>query len=585
MNHEDTPPVTPLYAAPAGLERPLRVVLAAPRQVPGWVRAFRDLAMGNDWLELVVVIAPEAALSTVSDVSSDLRAFLAYERVLHRCHDASLAPVPMPSDQADTLMEQAASAPLQSRVSALEPDLVLLLGPQAWASTLAEQAQWGCWQLDASLTDPRYAGLSLLSPLIRGESATQTELVLQGPPKTPIALAGSWGRTRAASFLMQRKDAFRKLPPLLLRALHRVASGHMVAPGRSVATLQLQSVKSPLGRGAGLRVLQATLLAAARSLIGWFRKERDWLLLLRNDRTMLDPEAPAIGPYSVLKAPGGWWADPYVTALDGRTLIFVEEMEDPKINKGTIACVELLDGGARRLGTVLDEPGHLSFPQPFLWEGQWYLTVESSYAKRVSLYRATDFPLEWVRVRDLITGRVCVDPTLYRHDGLWYLFANVAESGNSTWDELFLFTAESLEGPFRPHPASPIVSDVRRARPAGRLFRHHGRLIRPAQDCAPGYGRAVVFNEVLELGPAVYRERTLSRLAPDWARAADQCHTYNADGGVEILDVRGRPPAGTVFLRVLDEGGSDAPDGHPHLRHLGPAIAAQLTRPDVAPPR
>ena len=577
MSHEDTPPATPLYATPAGLERSLRVVLVASRQVPGWVRAFVELAVGNDWIDLVVVTALEAALPTVSDVSVDLRAFLAYERAVLGHSDASLAPETIPSDHAGVMAEQGAPAPLHARVSALRPDLVLLLGPQAWASALAEQAPWGCWHVDASLTDPRYAGLSLLAPMMRGETATQMELVLQGPTKAPIALAGSWGRTRTTSFLMQRKDAFRKLPPLLLRALHRVAAGHVPATRRSVAILQLQSSQSPLGRAAGLRALISALRGIARSLIGRLRNRRDWMLVLRRGGTMLDPEAPVIGPHALLKAPRGWWADPCVIAADGRTLVFVEEMADPKIYKGTIACVELIDGGAHRLGIALDEPGHLSFPQPFLWQGQWYLTVESSYARRVSLYRATDFPLEWVRVRNLITGRVCVDPTLHHHEGHWYLFANVAESGNSTCDDLFLFVADSLEGPFRPHPAAPIVSDVRRARLAGRLFHHHGRLIRPAQDCAPGYGKAVVFNEVLELGPTVYRERVLSRLVPDWARRLDGCHTYNTDGDVEVLDVRGRPPADAVYLPVTDGGGFDAPAGRMHLpHHLGPAIAAQL---------
>ena len=49
--------------------------------------------------------------------------------------------------------------------------------------------------------------------------------------------------------------------------------------------------------------------------------------------------------------------------------------------------------------------------------------VESGAAKRVSLYRAQEFPLRWARVADLIVDRVCVDPTLYQHQGRWYLFA------------------------------------------------------------------------------------------------------------------------------------------------------------------
>lgn len=545
---------TPLYPEPAGVARPLRVVLLGPPQVPGWVRAFHALAMDCDWIELITVATPDAILPQVTGVAADLRAVIAFEHALLG-GNRSLASVPMPSspDPADT--GAANDIPLPARIGALRPDLVILLGPAAWASALAIEAPSGCWHLDASLVDARHAGLSLLAPMVHGENATQMALMLKPPGGAPMDLAVSWGRTRASSFLKQREDAFLKLPALLLRAVHRLAGGYVPAARHSVGSLQLQS-QAPVGRAAGMRALLLIARALLRRLAGKRRNRRiGWTLVLRLGGTPIDPEAPAIGSHVLLRANKGWWADPFVVTAQERRLVFVEEMLDPKFNNANIACVELIDGGARRLGIALDEPGHLSFPQVFAWEGQWYMTVESSYDRRVSLYRATGFPLEWIRVRDLVTGRVCVDPTLHHHEGHWYLFANVAENGNSTSDELFLFVAEHLEGPFTPHPASPIVCDVRRARMAGRLFRHRGRLIRPAQDCAPGYGNAVVFNEVLELGPTVYRERQLARLAPYLTRRVDGCHTYNLDGGIEVLDVLGRPRGGTARLQVSEAPG------------------------------
>lgn len=537
---------TLLYAAPAGLERPLRVVLVGPARVPGWVHAFHCLAAGNDWIEVIALAAPDAVLPRVPNVGLGMRVMVALEQALLG-GNRSLAGVELPSEACGGRGE-----PLAARVAALHPDLVILLGPRPWATELAEHAPWGCWHIDATLTDPRYAGLALLLPMMRGETATRTELVLHGPNQASIALAGSWGRTRAPSFVLQRQDAFRKLAPLLLRALHGVAAGRVPASG-CAGSLQLQSSHSPLECTSGLRVLMSTLLATARSLTERIRNRSDWMLVLRRGESPLDPQAPVIGTHALLRAPRGWWADPCLIAEKGRTLLFVEEMVDPRGTKATIACVELIDGMARRLGVALEEPGHLSFPQVLHWQGQWYLTVESNYARRVSLYRAAEFPLQWVRVADLVTDRVCVDPTLHHHDGCWYLFANVAESGNSTCDDLFLFVSESLEGPFTPHPASPIVTDVRRARMAGRLFEHEGRLIRPAQDCAPSYGRAVVFNEVLALGPSEYRERALSRLEPEWTHTRKGYHTYSAEAGTEVLDVLGHPMADAAYIPVSDD--------------------------------
>lgn len=586
MSCGETPPPTPLYASPVGCHVPLRVVLVAPDRGPGWIQAFQRMAGESDWIDLAVVVVPGAELPMVREISPDLGLFLAFQRVACRHPGASLVTAPVLHDSDAVAAEHGASAALQARVRELHPDLVLLLGPENWSPMLAPHAPWGCWHIDASLIDPSHAGLSLMEPMLRGEAATMTQLVLQGRNKDTVELAGSWGRTRSASFLMQRDYAFRKLPALLLRALRRVAAGDLHATRRAVATLQLQAPRRALGPAAGARALAWTLVYAARSLIARHRKKNGrWMVALRQGASLLDPEAPAIGPHAILEAPRGWWADPCVVISDGRKLVFVEEMADARANKGTIACVELLGGAAHRLGLVLEEPGHLSFPQVFLWEGQWYLTVESSYARRVSLYRATQFPLGWVRIRDLVTGRRCVDPTLHYHQGHWYLFANVSEADNCDYDDLFLFVADTLEGPFRPHPAAPVVEDVRRARLAGRLFEVGGKLIRPAQDCAPRYGKAVVFNEVLELSPEAYRERALSRLAADWSHTLDGCHTYSVAGSTEVLDVRGRPPRGAVYLPLAQDARSGAPARCAgfHGSASPPAVAAPRSSGSVMP--
>lgn len=576
-----TAAITPLYSAPEGLERALRVVIVGPDRVPGWIGAFARLAAAYDWIDLVTVTMPDSTLPRVHHVRPDVRALVAFEHVAFGAN-RSLAPVPMPL-QDPPVHDHAAQLP--ARVAALNPDLVILVGAPALAPALAAYAPLGCWQVDASLVDAHHAGLSLLSPLLNGEMATQMALVLHAPDGRQSDLAASWGRTHATSFLKQREDAFRKLPALLLRGLRGLAAGYGPEAAHAVATLRLQS-QPGVGLDATVRAVQLIARASWRWLTGKRRTRRriGWTLVLRLGGAPLDPAAPAIGSHVLLRAAKGWWADPFVVAAEGRKLLFVEEMEDPSTNNANIACVELIHGGACRLGIALDEPGHLSFPQVFQWEGQWYMTVESSYDRRVSLYRPAGFPLRWERMVDLITGWIFVDPTLHHQDGLWYLFANAAENGNSTSDELFLFVSEDLQGPFLPHPASPIVCDVRRARMAGRLFHHHGRLIRPAQDCGPGYGNAVVFNEVLELGPTVYRERQISRLAPILNRRVDGCHTYNFEGGIEVLDVLGRQPSSAPRLHVFEGGHYIA--GGQHVARGAESAPEQERRESMAsPPR
>jgi hypothetical protein len=61
-------------------------------------------------------------------------------------------------------------------------------------------------------------------------------------------------------------------------------------------------------------------------------------------------------------------------------------------------------------------------------------------------------------------------------------------------------------------------------------------LIRPSQDCGLDYGRALLFNEVLGLEEAQYRERTLARVEGGWLPGLCGVHTYNRVGEWEVID-------------------------------------------------
>lgn len=556
---------TRLYAPPAAGAARLRVLLVAPPKIPAWLAGFIQMAKDIRRLELDVLCVDGLDLTAQRlRLPLDLVAFLALDRLRWRRPSAwTLVP---PGDNATELGQMPAST-LAAAVAARKPELVLLAGgDRELAAHLAGVARSGCWRLHPNLIDRHVAGVDLLAATLRGDVVTAVELELATDGEAPRELVHSIGATHAGSHATQREEAGRKLPALLLRALRRVAGGELDLPAHRAADVRLRPAPEIARFGAGLRALPVAL----RQSLAWrweqWQGEAPWFLTLRAG-IPLDPAAPRPGPMTSIVAPAGrYWADPCAVEDGGRHLVFVEEF-DHRGDKGIIACLELDHGGARRVGIVLDEPFHLSYPQVFQWQGAWYLTVESAMARRVSLYRASAFPLCWDRVTDLLSDCVCVDPTLHFHDGCWYLFGNVSESGGSTCDELFLFVAEALEGPYRPHPANPIAVDVRRARPAGRLFRRDGRLIRPAQDCSREYGSAIVFNEILELSPDRFRERELSRIEPDRALHLRGCHTYSADG-IEILDARGAPPADAVT--AMTGIGTESAQAHPLVSAIMP---------------
>jgi hypothetical protein len=82
------------------------------------------------------------------------------------------------------------------------------------------------------------------------------------------------------------------------------------------------------------------------------------------------------------------------------------------------------------------------------------------------------------------------------------------------------------------------VSDVRCARPAGRLFSFGGNLYRPAQDCSGGYGSAIQMQKVVRLTKDEYREESAWGLRPE--RGFVAMHTLSVEKEWAVVDEQRR---------------------------------------------
>jgi hypothetical protein len=155
----------------------------------------------------------------------------------------------------------------------------------------------------------------------------------------------------------------------------------------------------------------------------------------------------------------------------------------------------------------------MSYPFLLEYEDAVYCIPETYQAREISLFRAGPTLRDWSKVATLVKDFPAVDSTIFRHEGRWWLFCTSQDAGpNST---LFAWHADELTGPWTPHRANPLKTDIRSGRPAGTPFVHDGRLYRPAQDCSTGYGAAVVFNRVLTLTPEDFSEEVAAVLKPD----------------------------------------------------------------------
>lgn len=229
-----------------------------------------------------------------------------------------------------------------------------------------------------------------------------------------------------------------------------------------------------------------------------------------------------------------FYADPFPVEVDGRYYLFVEEFPHASA-KGIIAVAECgSDGRFGPLRPVLEEPFHLSYPQVFQHDGQFWMIPETAGGRDLLLYRAERFPDRWVRHAVLLPDQPLSDATLLRQDDQFWLFAADGGPGSSS-DALLVFHAPTLAGPFVPHAANPVLIDKTSARPAGAFILGGPHPVLPVQDGAAGYGSGIGLVEIVELSAATVRLGPVRPLAtPGWRCAFK--HTTNRAGRLEVID-------------------------------------------------
>jgi hypothetical protein len=226
---------------------------------------------------------------------------------------------------------------------------------------------------------------------------------------------------------------------------------------------------------------------------------------------------PALSAASVTDVAARFVADPFLLRADGAWHMFFEVMPEAE-RKGAIGHATSGDGLAWQYDRlVVEEPFHLSYPCVVEANGAHYLVPESHRAAAIRVYRAARFPDRWSVAATIVEGE-WLEPTLFRWGGRWWLFA-ATPAPLAT--HLHLFEAADVTGPWREHPASPVVrGDAASARPAGSVVVHDGRLLRFAQDCSRRYGERVRAFEIVELTRNRYRERVVAEdvlsVAPGW---------------------------------------------------------------------
>jgi len=111
--------------------------------------------------------------------------------------------------------------------------------------------------------------------------------------------------------------------------------------------------------------------------------------------------------------------------------------------------------------------------------------------------------------------------------------------GSSNSDELFLFYSDNpLTDKWEPHPKNPIISDVRQARPAGKIFSFKDKLYRPSQNGSKFYGYGVSINQINNISKNEYEETSITSILPNWDKNITRVHTFAYDSGLSMIDAK-----------------------------------------------
>ena len=247
------------------------------------------------------------------------------------------------------------------------------------------------------------------------------------------------------------------------------------------------------------------------------------------------------GSFRKLLSPDGiFWADPFIIAEDDNYYIFVEEFIYKK-NRAHISVLKLdKDGNYLNSRKIIERPYHMSYPFVFKIENTYYMVPETSKNRTIELYKCIVFPDKWEFERNIMENISAVDTTLFQYNNKWWLFTAIDQTDNISGcsAELFLFfTDDILSGKWESHPLNPVVSDIRIARPAGKIFIENGEICRPSQNCAGRYGVGFNINHVTKLTENEYEESVITEVKPLWDKKLRGTHTLNFDRDFTVIDV------------------------------------------------
>lgn len=545
----------PFYTE-AGVRAPLKIgILMKSSNQPDWVRSLVKRISEVNYLKIeLVIFTPEAE-------PKGLSAKLIYEKqyllfCLYKLIDKAWFTRRTNSSEplrVEELVKEVPVLRLQGshkdhiepfsndvqQVQLFELDVVLCLDKCLLNWQDCDIARYGLCTFQDTLEWPDSDDPVGFWEVIEHQTVTKCSLRMwSGKWDTEKIIFQSFFSTNPDSVALNRSNYFLKMSAVVLQALRLLweESGSTSWQRPTVDCHYDEQVpKSPTNRKLIIPLLQHCSTIIKRKIETRLFNHQ-WFLAFKFQDKSKDFGKLTGGYTEMIPPPDRLWADPFPVYQDGKYYLFFEELLF-RSGKGHISVTELQEDGTWATPkVVLEQDCHLSYPFVFKWQESHYMIPEKNQKKSIELYKCVEWPHRWKIEKILMSSVNASDTTICKIEGLWWMFVAMAIEGTQAKDELFLYYAENPIGPWEAHKKNPVVSDVRNARPAGRIFQSDGVWMRPAQDCSGLYGRAIVIMELVRINPHEYIEKEYIKIEPLWSKNLIGTHTLNTEGSLTVID-------------------------------------------------
>lgn len=227
-----------------------------------------------------------------------------------------------------------------------------------------------------------------------------------------------------------------------------------------------------------------------------------------------------------------YFADPFLLDSDCEFLYVVCEELFFWEEKGKITLLKIWkkDYSLVSRKVLIEEKTHLSFP--FCEYGGDIIVPESSASDKYISYKIDKKAMKVIS-KETVLDEGTIDAVFCTNaNGVWLLTGKK----NIPSTELYLYKLGN-DGKYIACSDTPVLSNNREARGAGRVFKWKGKMYRPVQDCKGRYGRQTKIMQILQLDEdGYYAKEHITLNSFDNPPYNETMHTFNVYDECIIVD-------------------------------------------------